>query len=168
MADFTTTHLPGRRRPGTGVIPLDTSHGSSERKTEVDRAQEYDRALRQSQLAARRRGGSMLGRVHSGCPKDLRDRRYSKDYRLLRRQYLGIRRVAYRPRRSMRCRRLRIVIWLRMEVLVVGWVSRMSMARNGHEHSGKQRRGGWIRRWRCLGTAGTDFTTGETAPTRVL
>ncbi len=68
MADFTTTHLPGRRRPGTGVIPLDTSHGSSERKTEVDRAQEYDRALRQSQLAARRRGGSMLGASTLGVP----------------------------------------------------------------------------------------------------
>ncbi|KAK0497041.1 APG9-domain-containing protein [Armillaria luteobubalina] len=68
MADFTTTHLPGRRRPGTGVVPLDTTHGSGEHKTEVDRAQEYDRALRQSQLAARRRGGSMLGASTLGVP----------------------------------------------------------------------------------------------------
>ncbi|KAG7448093.1 APG9-domain-containing protein [Guyanagaster necrorhizus] len=68
MADFTAAHLPGRRRPGTGVMPLDHSNGSGERKTEVDRAQEYDRALRQSQLAARRRGGSMLGASMLGPP----------------------------------------------------------------------------------------------------
>ncbi|KAJ6597221.1 putative transmembrane protein [Mycena vulgaris] len=67
MADFSASHYPNsilRRRPGAGAAP---ELAQSERKTDGslgERAQEYDRALKQSQHAAsRRRGlaGSVLG-----------------------------------------------------------------------------------------------------------
>ncbi|KAJ7286140.1 putative transmembrane protein [Mycena rebaudengoi] len=68
MADFSASHYPNsilRRRPGTGAAP---EFVQPERKADGslgERAQEYDRALRQSQhvAATRRRGlaGSVLG-----------------------------------------------------------------------------------------------------------
>ncbi|EGN95584.1 hypothetical protein SERLA73DRAFT_95101 [Serpula lacrymans var. lacrymans S7.3] len=63
MADFSAT-LAGhsRRRSGSG---LESTIGAEQKKDLADRAQEYDRALRQSQHAAMRRrqhfGGSVVG-----------------------------------------------------------------------------------------------------------
>ncbi|KAF9030750.1 APG9-domain-containing protein [Hymenopellis radicata] len=69
MADFTAAHLPGtsiRRRVPVAPAGSESVHTAVGAEP-IDRAQEYDRALRQSQFSARRRGtgGSVLGRRRS-------------------------------------------------------------------------------------------------------
>ncbi|KAF9008168.1 APG9-domain-containing protein [Hymenopellis radicata] len=58
MADFTAAHLPGtsiRRRVPVAPAGSESVHTAVGAEP-IDRAQEYDRALRQSQFSARRRG----------------------------------------------------------------------------------------------------------------
>ena len=60
MAEYSATHHPNlhRRRQSSGSIPAPGVHfdaGARSEKSLADKAQEYDRALRQSQIAASRK-----------------------------------------------------------------------------------------------------------------